>query len=186
MILTVSFHFREPFIPNIIILISLILFLVGNLYVRKDNTLKRANLLVIGSAIAILWYIIDFFIPGILLPLTPTPEDIEFTRIYGMIFTGLIPDAVLILSLGIIPIVIYFINRTANLLFVLALGAVIQILSVIIGFNQYGSVLAVFSLILTVISMGFFAYYGYQVKNILFIAFAVSFFVAHLLYFLMV
>ncbi|MFX1455657.1 MAG: hypothetical protein ACFFDB_09815 [Promethearchaeota archaeon] len=104
MILTVSFHFREPFIPNIIILISLILFLVGNLYTRRDDSLKRANLLVIGSAIAILWYIIDLFIPGILLPLTPTPEDIEFTRIYGLILAGLIPDAVLILSLGIMPI----------------------------------------------------------------------------------
>ncbi|MFX1524281.1 MAG: hypothetical protein ACFFCC_12295 [Promethearchaeota archaeon] len=153
---------------------------------RKDDSLKRANLLVIGSVIAILWYIIDFFIPGILLPLTPMPEDIEFTRIYGMILTGLIPDAVLILSLGIMPIAVYFINRTVKSVFLLVLGAVIQILSIVIGFNQYGSMLSMLSLILTAISMAFFAYYGYQVKNFLFILFAVSFFVARVLYFLMV
>ncbi|MFW9897230.1 MAG: hypothetical protein ACFFD7_15615 [Candidatus Thorarchaeota archaeon] len=186
MILTVSFHFREPFIPNIIILISLILFLVGSLYVKKDDSLKRANLLVIGSAIAILWYIVDFFIPGILLPLTPTPEDIEFTRIYGMIFAGLIPASVLILSLGIMPIAVYFMNRTAKSVIVLALGAVIQIVSVVIGFGQYGSMLSVFSLILTAISIAFFTYYGYQVKNLLFIVFAISFFIARALYFIMI
>ena len=66
MIMTVSFHFREPFIPDIITLISFILFLVSSILVKKDNKVKRANLLIIGGAIAILWYLIDFFIPGIL------------------------------------------------------------------------------------------------------------------------
>ncbi|MCJ7651859.1 MAG: hypothetical protein MUP85_24935, partial [Candidatus Lokiarchaeota archaeon] len=77
--MTVSFHFREPFIPDIIVLISFILFLVGGILMKKENKIKRVNLLIIGNAIAILWYCIDFFIPGILLPMVPTPEDIEFT-----------------------------------------------------------------------------------------------------------
>ena len=66
MIMTASFHFREPFIPDIITLISFILFLVSSILVKKDNKVKRANLLIIGGAIAILWYLIDFFIQGIL------------------------------------------------------------------------------------------------------------------------
>ncbi len=129
--MSVSFHFREPFIPDIIVLISFILFLVSSILVKKDNKVKRANLLIIGGIIAILWYLIDFFIPGILLPMVPTPEDLEFTQIYRTIFTGVIPDLVLILSLGILPLLVFFMNRSSNSIFFVTLGATIQIISIL-------------------------------------------------------
>ena len=186
MIMVVSFHFREPFIPDIIVLISFILFLVGGIFIKKDDVVKRANLLIIGSALAILWYIIDFFIPGILLPMVPTPEDLEFTRIYGTIFAGLIPDFVLILSLGILPLVVFFMNRSSNYIFFLTLGAITQIISILLGISRYNLLLSTFSLIITAISMACFAYYGYQIKNYLLILFALSFFIARLLFLLMI
>ena len=185
MIMTVSFHFREPFIPDIIALISFIIFLVSSIFVKKDNKVKRANLLIIGSIIAILWYVIDFFIPGILLPMVPTPEDIEFTLIYGGILAGLIPDLVLILSLGILPLVVFIVNRSANSILMLALGAIMQIISIVLSFGRFNPLLSAFSLALTAISMANFAFYGYKIKNFLLIVFAVSFFVARLLFLLM-
>jgi hypothetical protein len=51
MIFTVSFHFREPFIPDIIALISFILFLVGSILLKKDQKIKGVNLLIIGGII---------------------------------------------------------------------------------------------------------------------------------------
>lgn len=185
MILTVSFHFREPFIPDVILLISFILFLIGSIFIKKDNVVKRANLLIIGSLIAILWYVTDFFIPGIYLPVTPTPEDLEFTRIYGIIFTGLIPDFILIMSLGIMPLAVFFTNRSSKSIFVLALGAIIQILSIVVGFDLYNPLISVFFLTTTAISMACFFYYGCRIKNILLILFALSFFIGRLLYLLM-
>jgi len=154
--------------------------------VKKDDKVKRANLLIIGGIIAILWYLIDFFIPGIYLPMVPTPEDLEFTRIYGTIFTGLIPDIVLILSLGILPLVVFFMNRSSNSISFLALGATVQIISILVSTDPYNPLLSAFSLITTAISMACFAYYGYQIKNFLLILFAPSFFVAQILFYLMV
>jgi len=186
MIMTVSFHFREPFIPDIIALISFILFLVSGIFMKKNDKIKRVNLLIIGSATAILWYCIDFFIPGIFLPMVPTPEDLEFTYMYGVIFAGLIPDLVLILSLGILPLVVFFMNRSSNSILMLALGGIIQIISIVLGIDRYNPLLSAFSLTLTAISMACFAYYGYQIKNFLFILFALSFFIARFLFLLMI
>jgi hypothetical protein len=162
------------------------MFLVGSILVKKDNKLKRANLLIIGSVIAILWYIIDFFIPGILLPFVPSPEDIEFTRIYGTIFTGIIPDIALILSLGILPLVVYFSNRSSNSILILALGATIQIIAILLSFDLYDPLLSVLFLTTTAISMACFTYYGYQIKNILLILFPILFFITRLLYVLLI
>ena len=184
--MTVSFHFREPFIPDIIALISFILFLVGCIFVKKDNKIKRVNLLIMGSTIAILWYCIDFFIPGILVPMAPTPEDLEFTLMYGGIFAGLIPDLVLIVSLGILPLVVFFMNRSSNSILMLALGGIIQIISIVLSIDRYNPLLSAFSLTLTAISMVFFAYYGYPIKNFLLILFALSFFIARFLFLLMI
>ena len=154
--------------------------------VKKDDKLKRENLLIIGSAFAILWYIIDFFIPGILLPAVPTPGDLEFTRIYGTIFKGLIPDLVLILSLGLMPLVLFFMNRSSNSIVYLALGAIIQIISILLSSDPYDLLLSAFSLTATAISMANFAYYGYKIKNFFLILFSLSFFIARLLFLLMI
>jgi hypothetical protein len=186
MIITISFHFREPFIPDVISLVSFILFLVGSILIKKDNKVKGANLLIIGSTLAILWYFIDFFIPGILLPAVPTPEDLEFTRIYGEIFVGWIPDLVLILSLGILPLAVFFMNRSSNSILILALGAILQIISTILGIDPSDPLLSILSLTITAFSLALFAYYGYQIKNVLLVLFALSFFIARLLYLLMI
>jgi len=186
MIMTVDFHFREPYIPNIIILISLILLLISFVFAKKDDKLKGAKLLIMGSIVAILWYFIDFFIPGILLPAIPTPEDLEFTRIYGIILIGIIPDLVLILSLGILPLVVFFMNRSSNSISFLALGAIIQIISIVVGIDQYNLLISAFSLTTTAISMAFFAYYGYMIKNFFLVLFAFSFFIARLLFLLII
>ena len=182
MIMIITFHFREPYTPNIIILISLILLLISFILVKKDDKVKGASLLIMGVSVAILWYCIDFFIPGIFLPASPTPEELEFTRIYGIIFNGLISDLVLIVSLGIMPLVIFFMNRSSNAISFLALGAIIQIISIIIGFDQYNLVISAFSLIMTAISIALFANYGYMIKNFFLVSFALSFFIARLFF----
>ena len=184
--MAVSFHFRVPFLPNIILLFSLILLLVGIILLKRHEKLRGANLLIIGNTIAISWYIIDFFIPGILLPLVPSPEDIEFTMIYGMIFTGLIPDLVLILSLGILPLLVFFMNRSSNSILFLALGAIMLIISILIAFDPYNLLLSIFTLITTAFSMGFFAYYGLKIKNYFIFLFSLSFFIARLLYIILI
>jgi len=184
--MTVTFHFREPFIPDIIALISFIIFLVASILMKKDDKIKRVNLLIIGGTIAILWYCIDFFIPGIYLPMSPTPEDLEFTFMYGAIFAGLIPDFVLILSFGILPLVVFFLNRSSNSILMLALGGIMHVIAILIGMDQYNPLISAFSLTFTAISMACFAYYGYRIKNFLLIAFALSFFIARLLFLLMI
>lgn len=186
MILTVSFHFRELFIPDLIMFISFVIFLVSSVFMKRQNEVKKANLFIIGSSIGVLWYFINFFIPGILLPLVPTPEDIEFTLIYGRIFTGIIPDAVLILSLGILPLVIFYKNKSSNSILFLALGASIQIAAVILSFDLYNPILTIILLTLTAISMACYAFYGYKIRNFVLILFSLSFFVARLLYLLMI
>jgi len=127
-----------------------------------------------------------FFIPGIYLPMVPTPEDLEFTQIYGTRFTGVIPDLILILSLGILPLLVFFMNRSSNSIFFLASGATVQIISVLVGNNPYNSLLTAISLTLTAISMAYYAYYGYQIMEFLLILFPLLFFIGRLLFFLMI
>jgi hypothetical protein len=186
MIMIINFHFREPYLPNIIILISLILLLISFILIKKSGKVQGANLLIMGASIAILWYIIDFFIPGIILPAIPTPEELEFTQIYGIILNGLISDLVLILSLGIIPLIIFFMNRSSKAISFFALGAIIQIFSISIGIDQYNLLMSAISLAVTAISMVLFAYYGYRIKNFFLILFALSFFIARLLLLLII
>jgi predicted neutral ceramidase superfamily lipid hydrolase len=184
--MAVSFHFRDPFLPNVIILFSFILLLVGSIVLKKRYKLKGANLLIIGSTIAFSWFVIDLFIPGIILPSVPSSEDIEFTRIYGMILNGLIRDIALILGLGILPLLVFFMNRSSNSILFLALGAVMQIISILLGFDADYLLLSAFSLATTAFSMAFFAYYGYKIKNYFIFLFSLSFFMARLLYLLMI
>ena len=181
MILAVSFHVREPFLPDIFILISFILFLLGSISLNKDHKIKGVHLLIIGNSIAILWYVINFFIPGILLPMSPTPEDLEFTLIYGTILAGLIPDLVLLLSLGILPLIVFFMNRTSSAIFFIALGAIAQIVSIGLSIDPSNQLLSVITLTFTTISMACFAYYGYNLRKYFLILFALLFFVAHVL-----
>lgn len=186
LIMAVTFHFREPFPPDIITLFSFILLLVGSIVLKKQNKLKDTYLLIIGSTIALVWYVSDLFIPGIFLPAVPSPEDLEFTRIYGMIFNGLIRDLALISGLGVLPLLLFFRNRSSDSILFLALGAIIEIISILLTVDPYNLLVFTFSLITTAFSMAFFAYYGYKIKNYFIILFSLSFIVARLLYFLMI
>jgi hypothetical protein len=66
------------------------------------------------------------------------------------------------------------------------LGAIIQIIAIILSFDLYNTTLLVLFLITTAISMTCIAYYGYQIKNFLLVLFALSFFITRLLLVLMV
>jgi hypothetical protein len=184
--MAVTFHFREPFPPDIITLFSFILLLVGGVVLKKQNKLKDPYLLIIGSTIALVWYISDLFIPGIILPAVPSPEDLEFTRIYGMIFNGLLRDLALISGLGILPLLLFYRNRSSGSILFLALGAILAIISILLTFDPYQLLIATFSLTATAFSMAFFAYYGYKLKNYFILLFSLSFIIACLFYFLMI
>jgi hypothetical protein len=184
--MAINFHLREPFLPDIITLISFIFFLIASILLKKEKKLKVVNLLIVGSLIAIMWYIIDFFVPGIILPTSPTLEDLEFTRLFGIIFNGLIPDSVLILSLGIFPLLFFIKNKTTNSILFLGFSGIIQTISVIIGINPGTGLLSLISLTTTAISMGLLAYYSYNIKQLILIVFCVSFFISRLLLLLMI
>ena len=111
--MAISFHFREPLISDIVALISYIFYLgYGIYFIRKQEKYKFSNSFIIGGILGIIWYISNFFIPGIILPAVPTQEEIEFTLLYGLIFNGLIQDVVLIISIGFLPFAFSFMNKS--------------------------------------------------------------------------
>jgi hypothetical protein len=173
---------RDPILSDVIALISFILYLIAGILTTRKKNLKAAYYFIVGSFLGILWFIINFFIPGIILPLVPTPEEIEFTQTYGMIFNGLIQDLVLIFSMGIVPIIITLKNRSKESIKLLALGALIQIISILISLGPDAGGLAYLpSLIIAGIAMTTFSYFGYKRNNYFLIAFAATFFISRLL-----
>ena len=163
--MTILYHLRDPVISDIFALISFILYLIAGIVTTKEKRLKATYLLIVGSLAGILWFIINFFIPGIILPMVPTPEEIEFTLIYGMIFNGLIQDVVLIFSMGIVPIIITLKNRSSESIKFLAIGALIQIISILISIGPDSEgLLSLPSLIITGIAMAILSYYSYRFR----------------------
>jgi len=182
--MVVSFHFRDPGLSEILTLIAFISLLIGSILIKKRNKRKATYLLLIGSLLLVIWQLIDFFIPGIILPLIPTTEDIEFVQTYGLIFTGIIPGAILILSIGILPLLFSLKNKKLDVNHFLEIGSIFLIISVIIRINLDNSMLNVISMIILAISMISFALYGYSLKNWALIIFSVLFFISKGLYLL--
>ena len=180
--MTILFHTRDPVLSDIFALISFILYLIAGILTTKEKRLKATYLFIVGSLAGILWFTINFFIPGIILPLVPTPEEIEFTLVYGMIFNGLVQDAVLIFSIGIVPILITLKNRSSESIKYLAIGALIQIISILLslGPDSEGWFFLP-SLITTGISMAILSYYSFRLKYYFLIAFAMTFFFSRLI-----
>lgn len=180
--MTILFHTRDPVLSDMFALIAFILYLIAGILTLREKRLKAANLFIVGSLAGIAWFVINFFIPGIFLPAVPTPEEIEFTLTYGMIFNGLIQDFVLIFSMGIVPIIITIKNRSSEFIKLLAIGALIQIISILISLGPDGDGIASLpSLIVTGIAMVFFSLFSYKFKYYFLIAFATLFFVSRLL-----
>lgn len=181
--MAISFHFREPMPGDIIALISFVFYLLSSLQIINKKELKLAYLFIVGSLLGVIWFIINFFIPGIILPAVPTPEEIEFTRIYGTIFNGYIQDIVLLFSLGIFPLIISLKNRDLESKRFLMIGAILAIIALLIsiGPDSYG-IESLPHVILAAIAMGFMAYFGFKVKYYLFILFVVLFFLSRILF----
>ncbi|MBY9008262.1 MAG: hypothetical protein KGD74_00190 [Candidatus Lokiarchaeota archaeon] len=180
-IMTILFHLRDPVFSDIFALISFILYLIAGILASREKRLKATYLIVVGSLAGILWFIVNFFIPGILLPSVPTPEELEFTLVYGTIFNGLIQDAVLLFSMGIVPIIITLKNRSSESIKFLATGALIQIISILISIGpDSDGLLSLPSLITTGIAMAVLSYYSYRLKYYFLIAFATTFFISRL------
>lgn len=181
-VMTILFHTRDPVLSDIFALISFILYLIAGILTTKEKRLKATYLFIVGSLAGILWFITNFFIPGIILPLVPTPEEIEFTLVYGMIFNGLVQDVVLIFSIGIVPILITLKNRSSESIKYLAIGALIQIISILLslGPDSEGWFFLP-SLITTGISMAILSYYSFRLKYYFLIAFAMTFFFSRLI-----
>ncbi len=182
--MAISFHFRVPGISEILTLISFISLLIGSLLLKKENKHKATYLFLMGSSFEVLWQVINFFIPGIILPMIPSPEDIEFVGTYALIFTGIIPGTVLILSVGILPLLFALKNKKSDYIHSLEIGAIILIISVLIGMILGNSLLNIISMILLAISMFYFSLYGYYLKNWALIIFSVLFFISRGLYLL--
>ena len=180
--MTILFHTRDPVLSDIFALISFILYLIAGILTTKEKRLKATYLFIVGSLAGILWFITNFFIPGIILPLVPTPEEIEFTLVYGMIFNGLVQDVVLIFSIGIVPILITLKNRSSESIKYLAIGALIQIISILLslGPDSEGWFFLP-SLITTGMAMAVLSYYSFRLKHYFLIAFAMTFFFSRLI-----
>jgi len=181
-VMTILFHTRDPVLSDIFALISFILYLIAGILTTKEKRLKATYLFIVGSLAGILWFITNFFIPGIILPLVPTPEEIEFTLVYGMIFNGLVQDVVLIFSIGIVPILITLKNRSSESIKYLAIGALIQIISILLslGPDSEGWFFLP-SLITTGMAMAVLSYYSFRLKHYFLIAFAMTFFFSRLI-----
>ena len=169
-------------LTDIIGLISFMIYLIYSIkLMRKENRFKLDYLFLIGGSLGIIWFIINFFIPGIYLPLVPTQEEIEFTRLFGYFFNGLIQDIVLIFSLGITPLLFYSKNKLIEKIKYLALGALIQIISILISVGpDYYGLLSLPQLIISGIAMGFFIYYSFNINHPLLVVFAITFFISRL------
>ena len=179
--MTILFHARDPVLSDIFALVSFGLYLIAGILRTREKRLKAAYLFIVGSLAGITWFIINFFIPGILLPAVPTPEEIEFTLTFGMIFNGLIQDLVLLFSMGIVPLIVTLKNRSSESIKFLAVGALIQIISILISLGpDYDGMLSLPSMILTGIAMVVFSYYSFKFKYFFLIAFAATFFISRL------
>ena len=181
MIMTISFHFRDLFLSDFILLVSFISLFIGTLLIKKEKRIKSANLLIVGSLIAVLWQITNFFIPGIFLH-SPTDEDLEFLRIYGLVFTDLIPGTIFILGIGVLPLLVCYKNRTSDFIQFLALGAITFVISIIIGVDQSIWVLNTISLLIILVSMIFFSFFGIKLKNLGLICFSVLYFISKIMF----
>ena len=148
---------------------------------RKQKNFRATYLFLLGSSIGVIWFIVDFFIPGIFLPAVPTQEEIEFTLLYGLIFNGLIQDFVLIFSIGVVPVLFFLKNKSSEKIKYLLIGALIQIVSVLIsiGPDSYG-LLSLPQVVISGIAMGFFIYYSSNNKHYLLVMFATTFFISQL------
>jgi len=180
--MTVSFYFQNPSFSDILSLSAFILYLMGVILLRKKEDVKFSMLLVIGSIITISWYIANFFIPRAILLANPNVQEVQFVKSYAYIIDELIPHLVLIFSIGILPIIVGINNRD-NFGTLLALGGVIFIASLITVPGLNNLTIAIISLIILRISMTFFAFYGYKLKQALFIIFSGVIFSARFLIF---
>jgi hypothetical protein len=186
--MAISFHFREPAISDVIALLAFIIYLAyGIKVIRKTKNYKFAYSFLIGGLLGLIWFIINFFIPGIFLPAVPTQEEIDFTRFYGLVFNGLIQDIVLILSIGFFPFAFSLKNNSIENYKLLATGGFIQIIAVLyaIGPDAYG-LFSLPQIIISGIAMAFFFYYGYINKQYLLLIFAATFFVSRVFLLIMV
>ncbi len=181
--LSISFHFRDLLLSDFMLLASYICFFIGALLIKKDKRIKSTNLLIVGSILAILWQITNFFILGIFLH-SPTDEDLEFLRIYGLIFNDLLPGTILIIGIGVFPLLVCYKNKTSDFIQFLALGAVIFIISIVIGIDRSNWILYTISVLIIIVSMTFFSLYGIKLKNWALILFSILYFISKILYLL--
>lgn len=179
--MTISFHFRDLFLSDFILLASFISLFIGTLLIKKDKRIKSANLLIVGSLFAILWQITNFFIPGIFLH-SPTDEDLEFLSMYGLIFNDLLPGTILILGIGVLPLIVCYKNKASSFIQYLALGAITFIISIVIGVDISNWVLSMISLLIILVSMTFFSLYGIKLKNWELFMFSVLYFISKIMF----
>ena len=181
--MTISFHFRDVHLSEVILLLSFISLLIGSILIKKKNRFKSPRILILGSSLTLTWQIINFFIPGIYLS-SPTIEDIEFLSIYGLIFTGIIPGTILLLSISILPLIFTYKNKEIESIRYLAIGALIFIISVFIGVDLSNFIVNLFVLIIIASALVFFAIFGYKIKNWCIIIFSVLYFMSKVLFIL--
>ena len=181
MMMSISFHFRDLYLSDFILLASFISLFIGALLIKKDKRIESANLLIAGSLFAILWQITNIFIPGIFLH-SPTDEDLEFLRIYGLIFNDLLPGTILIIGIGVFPLLVCYKNKTSDFIHFLAVGAVIFIISIVIGIDLSNWVLYTISILIILVSMTFFSLFGIKLKNWALILFSILYFISKILF----
>ena len=179
--MTISFHFRDLFLSDFILLASFISLFIGTLMIKKDKRIKSANLLIVGSLLAVLWQITNFFIPGIFLH-SPTDEDLEFLSIYGLIFNDLLPGTIFIIGIGVLPLLVCYKNKLSDFIQYLAMGAIIYIISIVIGIDLSNWVLYTISILIILVSMIFFSLYGIKLKNWGLILFSILYFISKILF----
>ena len=181
MMMTISFHFRDLFLSDFVLLTSFFSLFIGTLLIKKDKQINSANLLIVGSVLAVLWQITNFFIPGIFLH-SPTDEDLEFLGAYGLIFNDLLPGTIFIVGIGILPLLVCYKNKASDSIQFLAIGAIIFIISIVIGIDLSNWVLSTISVLIILVSMIFFSLYGIKLKNWGLILFSILYFISKIVF----
>lgn len=161
--MTFIYHFANPDIVKIILLIDFIVLIFGGLHLRiKRGDIKWSSLFILGGLLSATWYIIFFFIPAIMFTTPPTPLELQFINDYIFIWHKLVPGLVLLISLGVDNIVIGLMNKENYGVFLIISGVLLSISIVLTFFDSM--ILSLITSIIMGISLIFFLYFSIKIK----------------------
>ncbi|MFX1241275.1 MAG: hypothetical protein ACFFA7_08520 [Promethearchaeota archaeon] len=168
--MVIIYHFANPNISNIILLVAfIVLIIAGYNFKKKMDQFNNSKLFLICGIIGTIWFIISFLIPAYMFTTPPTPAEIQYTYIYSLIWHNLVPSIILIGIFGIISIILGLKNLENHGLWIVLSGTFF-ITSMLLDLF---SILAIIIFIGMMIASCFYLYFSIRLKNPYLIAFSV-------------